>query len=84
MKGDDKMERHIIKAILKAIKDGVVPKKEDFNMEKEEWGNYFGFIKGEDLAQGITVVYGGPGNKPQHVFLSGLRITDKGLTYLEN
>ena len=73
--------KKLIYSILKKIENGQEPKKEDYDLNLEQWGEIALLIKNEGLAKGIGVLY--TDDAVYNVSLSSARITMAGLEFLE-
>lgn len=75
--------KKIIYSILKEIQQGNEPKRDDYGLELEQWGEICELIRDEGLASNVVVQRGGIGNKVVYAWLSKAKITFKGLDFLE-
>lgn len=76
--------RKVIFSLLKEIKENESePKAKDYGLQISEFGDIVDMMLDEKLITGAGVSRGGRGNVALVVFLSGTRITLKGLEYLE-
>lgn len=77
-------KRKIIYSILKEIEGkGSEPRAEDYGITVNGFGAIIDMIEEEGLIKGSKVIRGGMENEVQVLFLSGSKITMKGLEYLE-
>ncbi|MGG3452082.1 hypothetical protein ABER98_19915 [Domibacillus aminovorans] len=53
----------LVVRILMDINSGKKPTEADYGIELEEFENALQFIKSNELATGLTLLFGGPGNK---------------------
>ncbi|WP_176482038.1 YjcQ family protein [Paucisalibacillus globulus] len=73
--------KKIIYSILKEIDKGNEPKKEDYELEMEQWGEIASLIKNEGYATGINVLYAD--DNVYLVIYSSPKLTIKGIDFLE-
>jgi hypothetical protein len=75
--------KKLIYSILKELEQGNVPKRIDYGLEQELWGDIADLIHDKDYAKNIIVTRGGIGHKVQGVQYSSAKITIDGIDYLE-
>lgn len=75
--------KKILYSILKEVKDGNQPSRNDYGIELEDFGTIVEIAKSNGFIENAAVSRGGRGNKVQLVLLNNARITLNGLEYLE-
>lgn len=75
--------KKIIYSILKELEQGNEPQRTDYDLDLEQWGELAELIRDEGLAENISVTRAGLGNKVMMVWYKPIKITMKGLDYLE-
>jgi len=73
--------KKLIYSILNKIENGQEPKKEDYGLNLEQWGEIALLIKNEGFAKGISVLYAD--DSVYNVSLSSAKITMAGLEFIE-
>jgi hypothetical protein len=75
--------KKLIYSILKELEQGNEPKREDYDLELEQWGELAELIRDEGYANHVKVQRAGMGNKVIYAWFSSAKITIKGLDFLE-
>ncbi|MCM3789443.1 hypothetical protein M3221_13640 [Domibacillus indicus] len=72
----------LVVRVLTDINDGKKPTENDYGVELEEFGNALQFIKTNELATGLTLLFGGPGNKFfKNIYMNPV-VTQRGQIYI--
>ncbi|MGG1630064.1 YjcQ family protein [Rossellomorea sp. NRS-1567] len=74
--------KKLIYSLLTEINQGNEPKRNDYELTFEQWGELALLLKDEGLAKGISVQYAD--DTVYAVFLSSSKITMKGIEFLES
>ncbi|MGP4071297.1 YjcQ family protein [Piscibacillus sp. B03] len=75
--------KKLIYSILKELEQGNEPKRENYELELEQWGEIAELIKNEGYVTEITITRGGQGNKVLIVMFKQSKLTMKGIEFLE-
>jgi len=73
----------LIYNILESLNNGHEPQFNDYEVDKDTFGDVVEIMQNDGLISGATVSRGGSGNKVQIVLLNTARVEVKGLNYLK-
>ena len=76
-------KKQLIYKILEGLNNGVEPKFNDYDVDKDTFGDVVELMQNEGLISGATVTRGGMGSKVMIVFLNHAKVEMSGLNYLE-
>lgn len=75
--------KKLMYSILKELEQGNEPKRDDYELDLEIWGELAELIRDEGYAKNVTVQRAGKGNKIVYAWYSSAKITMKGIAFLE-
>jgi len=72
----------IMLSFMRELNDGNLPNADDYEISNEEFWNIIEACQDEKLIKGANFVKGGQGNRTLGAILESVRLTVKGLEYL--
>lgn len=72
----------IVISLLKEFSDGNIPQAKDYDITNEQYWDIIDAMQDENLIKGVKFSRGGQGNKILIAFLDGVKVTIKGMEYL--
>lgn len=75
--------KKLVYSILRELEQGNKPKRADYELDLEQWGELAELIRDEEYAKSVIVQRAGIGNKVVSAWYTSAKITMKGVEYLE-
>lgn len=72
----------VVISLLREFTDGNIPTTEDYEIERETYWDIIDAMQDDGLIKGVNFSRGGQGNKILVAFLENVKVTIKGMEYL--